>query len=91
MLRAMAIINIFTLSVWGSTLDVRIWRLHVYRRQILTFKDVPRSGPVNINPYPADFFRLFFIHLKLELLTQFPAPNDEKKKNIYEKIYVFKM
>ena len=32
----------------------------------------------NINPYAADFFRLFFIHLKLELLTQFPAPNDEK-------------
>ena len=24
------------------------------------------------------FFRLFFIHLKLELLTQFPASNDEK-------------
>ena len=24
------------------------------------------------------FFRLFFIHLKLKLLTQFPAPNDEK-------------
>ena len=23
-------------------------------------------------------FGLFFIHLKLELLTQFPAPNDEK-------------
>ena len=24
------------------------------------------------------FFKLFFIHLKLELLTQFPAPNNEK-------------
>ena len=24
------------------------------------------------------FLKLFFIHLKLELLTQFPAPNDEK-------------
>ena len=31
-----------------------------------------------INTYDADFFRLFFIHLKLELLTQFPASNDEK-------------
>ena len=29
----------------------------------------------NNNPYPVDFV---FIHLKLELLTQFPAPNDEK-------------
>ena len=26
----------------------------------------------------ADFFQTIFIHLKLELLTQFPAPNDEK-------------
>ena len=26
------------------------------------------------------YLRLFFMHLKLELLTQFPAPNDE---NIY--------
>ena len=25
-----------------------------------------------------NYFALFFIHLKLELLTQFPAPNDEK-------------
>ena len=24
------------------------------------------------------FLSLFFIHLELELLTQFPAPNDEK-------------
>ena len=29
------------------------------------------------NPNAAEF-GLFFIHLKLELLTQFPAPNDEK-------------
>ena len=36
------------------------------------------------------FFRLFLIHLKLELLTQFPAPNDEKNC-IYEKIYMTKM
>ena len=28
-----------------------------------------------INPYAA---KLFFIHLKLELLTQFPVPNDKK-------------
>ena len=27
---------------------------------------------------PPDCLGLFFIHLKLELLTQFPAPNDEK-------------
>ena len=33
---------------------------------------------------------LFFIHLELELLTQFPAPNDEKKY-IYEQIYIFQM
>ena len=30
------------------------------------------------NPYAADFFRLFFIHLKLKLLTQFLASSDEK-------------
>ena len=30
-------------------------------------------------------FKLFFIHLKLELLTQFPASNDEKNITIYEK------
>ena len=37
-----------------------------------------------------NFFRLFFIRLKLELLlTQFPGPNDEK--NIFEKIYIFKI
>ena len=38
----------------------------------------PVLAVVGINPYAADFFRLFFIHLKLKLLTQFPAPNDEK-------------
>ena len=31
-----------------------------------------------LNLYAAIFSRLFFIHLKLELLAQFPAPNDEK-------------
>ena len=30
------------------------------------------------SPYTDNFFRLFFIHLKLELLTEFPALNDEK-------------
>ena len=33
---------------------------------------------------------LFFIHLKLELLTQFPAPNDEKWF-VYKEINVFKI
>ena len=31
------------------------------------------------------FFRLFFIHLKLEIVTQFPAPNG-KKYYFYEQI-----
>ena len=30
------------------------------------------------NPYPVELFNNIFRHLKLELLTQFPAPNDEK-------------
>ena len=30
------------------------------------------------NPYGAESLRTIFRHLKLELLTQFPAPNDEK-------------
>ena len=33
---------------------------------------------LGLNLYAAIFSWLFFIHLKLELLTQFPAPNDEK-------------
>ena len=36
---------------------------------------VPVSGLYLTLP---DHLGLFFIHLKLELLTQFPAPNDEK-------------
>ena len=31
-----------------------------------------------INPCPAELLQLYFRHLKLELLTQFPASNDEK-------------
>ena len=34
---------------------------------------------------------LFLIHLKLELLTQFPAPNDEKIIIFMQKVYFFKM
>ena len=32
----------------------------------------------DFNLCAAEFFNLFFTHLKLELLTQFPALNDEK-------------
>ena len=32
----------------------------------------------HLPPYAAAFFQTIFRHLKLELLTQFPAPNDEK-------------
>ena len=45
---------------------------------------------LSLNSYAANFFRLIFIHLKLELLTQFPASHEEKKY-IYAKIDVFKM
>ena len=38
-----------------------------------------------VNPCPAELFFLFFIHSKLQLLTQYPASNNEKclylKKN----------
>ena len=34
-----------------------------------------------VNPYTAELFASIFRHLKLELLTQFPASNNEK--NIY--------
>ena len=42
-----------TFSVWGSTLDVRIWRLQmsdyeVYSLQIMTTKAGPRDEKVNI-------------------------------------------
>ena len=40
----MAIVNMFTLSVRGLTLDVKIWRLQTYRRQILTSKAGPRAS-----------------------------------------------
>ena len=30
-----------------------------------------------INPCPAELFQLYFSYLKMELLTQFPASNDE--------------
>ena len=32
----------------------------------------PDAFPRFFNPYGADFLKLFFLHLKLELLTQFP-------------------
>ena len=31
-----------------------------------------------LNTWPAELVILYFRHLKLELLTQFPASNDEK-------------
>ena len=33
---------------------------------------------ISLTPILLNCFGLFFIHLKLELLTQFPAANDEK-------------
>ena len=41
-----------------------------------------------IDPCPAELFQLYFRHLNLELLTQFPAPNDEKFL-YFLKIYIF--
>ena len=35
------------LIMLGSFKDVKIWRLHVYRRQILPSKDDPRAERVN--------------------------------------------
>ena len=47
--------NIWILSVRGPSLDIRIWRLHlytsesdVYRRRILTYKDAPRTERVKV-------------------------------------------
>ena len=37
-----------------------------------------------INPSPDELFQIIFIHLKLELLTQFPPSND-KNISIFEK------
>ena len=40
---------------------------------------VPVKRLQQLYPDPAEFiFFLFFIYLKLELLTEFPASNDEK-------------
>ena len=35
-------------------------------------------------PCPAELFQLYFCHLKLELLTQFPASNDEKYHYVWK-------
>ena len=50
---------------------------------------------MNINPCPTELFQLYFSyffcifrHLKLELLTQFPASNNEKYR-YFSKIYMF--
>ena len=36
------------------------------------------SASFTINPCPVELYVSIFRHLKLELLTQFPASNDEK-------------
>ena len=47
-------------------------------------KDV--TGTLIVNPCPAEMSLIFFIHLKLKLLTQFPALNDKNMTtSIYEK------
>ena len=43
-----------------------------------------------MNPYAAECLSLFFIHLKLELLTQIPASNDEKYAHLW-KIVIYKI
>ena len=50
------------------------------RRQILTTKVDPRALRAKICTAEFIYLRVFFIHLKLELLTKFPASNNE---NIY--------
>ena len=60
-----AIENIFTLTVWGSTLDVRMILMtkvdpqsDIYRRQILMTKVDPRI--LRVNPYNAESFLFKF-------------------------------
>ena len=36
------------------------------------------------NPFPAELFQIIFRHLKLELLPQFPASNDEKYSYLWK-------
>ena len=37
-----------------------------------------------VNPCPAELFQIIFRHLKLELLTQYPASNDEKYFHLWK-------
>ena len=43
-----------------------------------------------MNPYAAEYLSLFFINIKLELLTQIPASNDEKYAHLWN-IVIYKI